>query len=118
MSGANEMFECVCQFFRQQSDALQSVMQNMGSMNTISDIGGDDGLNLSNMTPQGGLLNEISPMQFFMFLLLMMWGYMFIFSQQAKAKNEKPAPGGGYNGEGEGSGSSSSGSPPPPPAVS
>jgi len=106
----SDMFECVCQFFQQQSAALQGIMQGLGNQNTISDIGGDGG-----QLPQvntGGVLGQISPMQMFMFLLLAMWTYMFMFSQNAKAKNEKPARG-GPSPDGQGSGSSSSRDPPP-----
>lgn len=101
---ANDMFECVCQFFQQQSAALQNIMQGLGSQNTISDIGGGgDQLSL----PNEGFMQNITPMQLFMFLLLAMWTYMFIFSRNAKAKHEKPAR--GPLPDGQGSGSSSSG---------
>ena len=54
----SDMFECVCQFFQQQSAALQGIMQGLGNQNTISDIGGDGG-----QLPQvntGGVLGQVS----------------------------------------------------------
>ncbi len=55
---ANDMFECVCQFFQQQSAALQNIMQGLGSQNTISDIGGGgDTLSL----PNDGFMANVSP---------------------------------------------------------
>lgn len=85
---SSEWFECVCQFFRAQSENLAGVLNGLGNQNTISDIGGGDQLALPNNNHP---FAAATPMHMFMFLLLAIWTWMFLFSQSAKKANEKPA---------------------------
>lgn len=100
---SNQWFECVCQFFRAQSESLSSVLQGLGNQNTISDIGTVDTLEI----PQGNGI-AASPMHLFMLLLAVIWAWMYLFSKNKVT--EKPANNNADGGNAEGgNGSSSSG---------
>ena len=83
---SNQWFECVCQFFRSQTESLGEILQTLGHQNTITDIGVSDDLHV----PQASMPTA-SPMTIFMVILAMVWAFMFLFSRNAKANNEKPA---------------------------
>jgi len=101
---SQQWFECVCQFFRAQSENLSGILNTLGNQNTISDIG----TNYSLQVPQGpSVLPPISPMTYFLILLAVIWGYMFLFSQKKK-DTEKPT-----NNNTDSSGPDSGGSEPP-----
>lgn len=82
---SNQWFECVCQFFRSQTESLGEILQTLGHQNTISDIGTSDDLQV----PQASMPTA-SPMSIFLIILAMVWAFMFLFSRHQKAKNEKP----------------------------
>lgn len=85
---SQQWFECVCQFFAQQSASINGILVNLGNQNTISDIATGDQLQIPSGASQ--VLPQASPMTLFMILLFMIWGYMFIFSRNKKAETEKP----------------------------
>lgn len=99
-------FECICSFFRGQSENLQNAMQNLQSTNTLSDIGTGDPLQM----PQSPM-PVINPLYALMAILAMIWGYMYLQSRKKKALTEKPRNNNKDKG-GPGDGGS------PPPAVS
>ena len=75
-------FECVCQFFRAQSENLQGIMQSLGNQSTITDLGPTEQL----AVPQSpGIFTAATPMHFFMAMLTVIWAYMYMFSRQQKA---------------------------------
>ncbi|CAD7956107.1 unnamed protein product [Amoebophrya sp. A120] len=94
----SEWFECVCQFFRAQSENLAGVLQGLGNQDTISDLGPSDTL----AVPQSPNMITASPMHLFMLFLAMIWAWMYLQSANGQRANEKPAPaaGGGENNEG------------------
>ncbi|CAD7941293.1 unnamed protein product [Amoebophrya sp. A25] len=93
MSG--EWFECVCQFFRAQSESLTGVLQSLGNQNTISDIGATDTLAIPGQN--NGFMGTgvaASPLHLFMLFLAFLWAWMYLQSRGPKV-NEKPAGGAG-----------------------
>mmetsp|Transcript_24513 Transcript_24513/g.61688 ORF Transcript_24513/g.61688 Transcript_24513/m.61688 type:complete len:110 (-) Transcript_24513:1270-1599(-) len=84
----SQWFECVCQFFRAQSENLAGVLQGLGNQNTISDLGAVETLHV----PEGPQLVTASPMHLFMLFLAFLWGWMYLQSRQPKV-NEKPTGG-------------------------
>lgn len=82
---SNQWLECVCQFFRAQSENLESIMQGLGNQNTISDISTNDQLSLPNQS----IFSAATPMHFFILMIGMLWAYMFIMGQSKK--DQKPA---------------------------
>ena len=94
---SNQWLECVCQFFRAQSENLESIMQGLGNQNTISDIGTNDQLAL----PNNGVFAAATPMHFFILMIGVLWAWMFLMGRNRKT-DEKPARPAGANNEGPG----------------
>lgn len=109
----DNIFECVCQFFRAQSENLSSIVNGLSNHSTISDIDTD----VADLTPyqQGSnVFSAATPMHFFLIFLMMMWGYMYVLGQNKemakKPRNFEDEEGdGGGLGEGYGGSSSSGG---------
>lgn len=83
---ADEWLECVCQFFRSQSQNLAGIMNQLSNQNTISDLGGND---LALPPPSQGTFAAATPYHFFMLMLLMVFAWMQLFNRRAK-EDEKP----------------------------
>ncbi|CAK9113250.1 unnamed protein product [Durusdinium trenchii] len=101
-------WDCVCEFIRSQSANLQSIMEGLSNMHTISDLDTSDTLVVN---------SGMSPLHLFMFLLLAVWGFLYVNGRQTeqatKAMGGPPGPsgeGGSSSSGASGSGSSGSGS--------
>lgn len=107
-----EWFECVCQFLRQQSTSLASVMQNIGTQSTLSDIdtSSPDAItdHFSSHSAGVGGIAGLTPMHIFMTLLAVVYAVMFI-QNQGKQPTLKPTNNSGGSGDREGGGNEGGG---------